>query len=81
MMCYVEQGSKELATFFIKNHLGIVRSGNHNLVDLRELYAYKVLEHIKVGPTVHFLPNEHYSQYALYIATEQGKYSNFFIFI
>lgn len=79
-MCEVHEGGKLLATFHIKTHLGISRSVDHNLVDLRELYVYKVVERIKVGSTVYFIPNENYSKHALYIATQDGECLNFLTF-
>lgn len=79
-MCEVHEGGKLFATFHIKSHLGLGRSLEHSSVDLRELYVYKVLEHIKVGPIVHFIPNEHYSTHGLYIATQDGEYLNFLTF-
>lgn len=79
-MCEVHRSGELFAKFYIKNHLGIGKSDKHSFVDLRELYIYKVLEHIKVGPTVYFIPNEHYSKHGIYIATQEGEYSNFLIF-
>ena len=60
-----------LGKFHLKTHLGIAaRSSNHQSPDLRELFVYRLLEMIKIGPEVHFLPNVHHSSFGLYIATK-----------
>jgi len=44
--------------------------------DLREVFVYRLLELLKIGPKVHFLPNTHHSGfglYALWIATEDVR--------
>lgn len=43
-------------------------------IDLREIFVYKLLEEIKIGPIAHFIPNIHNSKYGLYIATEDGNF-------
>lgn len=48
----------------------------HTEVDLRELFIYKLLEIIKIGPNVHFIRNLHHSNFLLFIATEAGLFLN-----
>lgn len=62
-----------LAKYHVKCHSGTSsRTSDHSKVDLRELFAYKLLEIIKVGPPVHFVRNVHKSTYGMYIATQDG---------
>lgn len=49
--------------------------------DLRELFVYRLLELIKVGPLVHFIPNTHYSCFGLYIATKDGMFFECLVFL
>lgn len=43
-------------------------------VDLREIFVYKLLEEINIGPIVHFIPNIHNTKFGLCIATEEGNF-------
>ena len=64
--------------YHIKLHLGIQpHSSTHGPIDLRELFVYKLLQLIAVGPEVYFLHDTHGLTSAIYIATEDGR----FIFI
>lgn len=72
-MCEVNHNGKILAKFHVKCHYDTSSyTSEHSKVDLRELFAYKLLEIIKVGPLVHFVRNVHRSTYGMYIATQDG---------
>lgn len=73
-MCEVNHNDNMLAKFHVKCQYGTnsYHSSEHSKVDLRELFAYKLLEIIKVGPVVHFVRNVHRSTYGVYIATQDG---------
>ncbi|KAG4068394.1 hypothetical protein HA402_007914 [Bradysia odoriphaga] len=74
-ICLVNDGKMLLAKYFVKSHYNLHRSSavHHAEVDLRELFIYKLLEFIRVGPKVHFVGNTHKSKYGLFIATEAVK--------
>uniref|UniRef100_A0A1I7WJD6 Uncharacterized protein n=1 Tax=Heterorhabditis bacteriophora TaxID=37862 RepID=A0A1I7WJD6_HETBA len=42
-------------------------------VDICELFVYRLLYYIKMGPEVYFIPNVHHSSFGLYIATREGE--------
>lgn len=67
------QSNVVVAKYHIKVHIGLAVAPFNQNADLRELFAYKLLEKINVGPKAHFVPNVHYSGLGLYIATEDGK--------
>ncbi|XP_031616782.1 uncharacterized protein LOC116336791 [Contarinia nasturtii] len=74
LICEVTKKGNTVGKYHIKIHLGISRSAKHHQnVDLGEIFVYKLLDLIKVGPTVHFLPNIQKSRFGLYIATEDVK--------
>uniref|UniRef100_A0A1I7U8H9 Ubiquitin-like domain-containing protein n=1 Tax=Caenorhabditis tropicalis TaxID=1561998 RepID=A0A1I7U8H9_9PELO len=60
-----------LGRFYVKVHIGLAVYPYNQNADLREIFAYKLLELIKLGPKVHFVPNIHYSLLGLYISTEE----------
>ncbi|CAJ0582069.1 unnamed protein product, partial [Mesorhabditis spiculigera] len=71
LICEVLKREVTLGKFHVKTHFDTaIRSSNHTSPDLRELFVYRLLEAIKIGPEVHFIPNTHYSTFALYIATK-----------
>ncbi|XP_055308477.1 uncharacterized protein LOC129572533 [Sitodiplosis mosellana] len=71
LICEVSKSGAQPTIYHIKTHLGISTLTSHHVgVDLRELFVYKLLELIKVGPKVHFLRNIHVSRFGIYIATE-----------
>ncbi|XP_055325863.1 uncharacterized protein LOC129579720 [Sitodiplosis mosellana] len=69
-MCTVTIGTTA-TKFHVKMHSGISSRSSHTSDDtsLCELFAYKVLQIIGVGPLVHFIPKVHNSTFELYIAT------------
>lgn len=74
-MCSVLKKGQLVKNYHIKSHLGAsMRSPYHDKVDLRELFVYKLLMIMKVGPNVHFIKNAHHSMFGLYIATEDGRF-------
>lgn len=74
-MCSVLKNGQLITNYHIKSHLGASpRSTAHAKVDLRELFVYKLLMIMKVGPNVHFIKNRHHSIFGLYIATEDGRF-------
>lgn len=77
-MCIVKKNDEQIGKYHVKEHIGL---SNHRNADLREIFVYKLLELIKIGPKVHFLPNKHYSCFGLYIATEDGKFYKYLVFI
>lgn len=79
-MCKVNHNGEMLAKFHVKcfwhqNYGTCSHTSEHTKVDLRELFAYKLLEIIKVGPPVHFVRNVHKSTYGMYIATQDGIFN------
>ncbi|CAI2340603.1 unnamed protein product [Caenorhabditis sp. 36 PRJEB53466] len=60
-----------LGRFYVKVHIGLAVYPYKQNADLREIFAYKLLELIKLAPKVHFVPNVHYSMLGLYISTEE----------
>lgn len=61
--------------YHVKIHSGVSsrRSGDGN-GDVCEIFVYKLLEKIKIGPKVYFIPNIHKSRFGMYIATEDGNF-------
>ncbi|ULT99747.1 hypothetical protein L3Y34_000792 [Caenorhabditis briggsae] len=68
LICYIMRSKSPIGKFYVKEHMAHA-TGQH--ADLRELFVYKLLELIGVGPKVHFIPNVHYSSFGLYIGTEE----------
>lgn len=64
-----------LGRYHVKVHLGLAVYPYNQNADLREIFAYKILEFLNFGPKVFYVPNVHYSSLGLYIVTED---SNFF---
>ncbi|CAB3411745.1 unnamed protein product [Caenorhabditis bovis] len=64
-VCTVDCG-QTAQRYFVKGHSGMSSRQN---VDLREIFVYRLLFHIGVGPPVHIVPNCHTSAIAVYIAT------------
>jgi len=73
-------------TFYVKAHQNYSAtssggpSGSRKALDLKELFVYKVLEHIGLGPKVHFIMHQiegdtPYQRNALFIATQDVGYS------
>lgn len=61
----------------MKAQTNINRSVKNNTgVDLREMFAYKLLGEIRVGPSADFIRNVHNSKYELYITTKEGSFMN-----
>lgn len=68
--CHIHQNGTLLKIYHVKIHTRLAKWHDNQSCDLRELFAYKLLELINIGPKVHFYPNFHYSGFGLYIATE-----------
>uniref|UniRef100_A0A914CDZ8 Ubiquitin-like domain-containing protein n=1 Tax=Acrobeloides nanus TaxID=290746 RepID=A0A914CDZ8_9BILA len=60
----------EITSFFLKIH-SARSSRSVGQVDICELFVYRLLYLINMGPEVFFIPNVHYSTFALYIATRE----------
>jgi hypothetical protein len=63
-------------SYFVKTHQygSTSRSASMAPVDLKELFAYKVLEYIGFGPKVHFIANP-LSSGGFYIATQDAAFT------
>lgn len=74
----MKQDDNSHAKYYIKSRYNMHKSSAkyHNGVDLRELFVYKLLENLRVGPPVHFILNTHDSKFGLFIATEAGWFLN-----
>lgn len=70
----MSRNGNALGKYYVKVHIGLAVYPYNQNADLREVFAYKLLELIKLGPKVHFVPNVHYSALGLYIATEEGNF-------
>ncbi len=71
---YLNNGVEEKVSYYIKTHQGgsVSASGSSlkaNNVDLKELFIYKVLENLGIGPKAHFFPNILSGQSGFCIAT------------
>ncbi|CAP25726.2 Protein CBG05181 [Caenorhabditis briggsae] len=64
-ICKVNCG-ETIQRFYVKGHSAMSSRQN---VDLRELFIYRLLFQIGVGPAVHIVPNLHTSSIGVYIAT------------
>lgn len=58
-ICSVKEDEKLLGQYYIKSHYNLHKSSvkYHAEVDLWELFIYKLLANIQVGPTVYFIRN------------------------
>lgn len=66
--------TEEVKRYHVKTHWRVSsRTSEGAPIDLRELFVYKLLERMKFGPKVYFIPNVHKSRFGLYIATEDGN--------
>lgn len=75
MICTVLENGIELGKYHLKTHSAITRDATGEAkVDLRELFVYKLLELIEVGPEVHFFGNTHGSVYGVYIVRKDGEF-------
>nr|ACI49171.1 hypothetical protein Csp3_JD01.003 [Caenorhabditis angaria] len=77
IICQVSRNETSLANYYMKKHTG------RSELDIREFFVRKLFELMKVGPTVHFIPNTHSSGNGLYIVNEnvdgfRGAYSEGF---
>lgn len=68
LICKVLENEETVRKFYVKEHMGIA---NWQHADIREIFTYKLLELIGVGPKVYFIPNVHYSSLGLYIGTAE----------
>jgi len=65
----------ELEDITVKYHIktnhraGAQESDTHEDLDLKEMFAYKLLEKLGVGPEIHFIADELDSRWILYIAS------------
>lgn len=67
--------SEEVKRYHLKTHSRVpIHSSANATIDLRELYVYRLLERINIGPKAYFISNIHTSQFGLYIATADGNF-------
>uniref|UniRef100_A0A914EP93 Ubiquitin-like domain-containing protein n=1 Tax=Acrobeloides nanus TaxID=290746 RepID=A0A914EP93_9BILA len=73
LICRVTKDGVDVGSYYVKTHLSLSlrSSSSHQHADLREIFVYRLLQLIKVGPVVHFLPDVHHSTLGLYIATQE----------
>lgn len=71
--CYIYRNKDFVKKFHVKIHTRLANWHRNKGCDLRELFSYKLLETIDVGPKVHFIPNLHHSGFGLYIASEDSE--------
>jgi hypothetical protein len=70
--CHVSNGSQTIR-YFIKTHqYGPTEDNPKSLQppDTKELFIYKLLNHLGIGPEVHFIVPSHGSKMTIYIATK-----------
>lgn len=67
----VSRNANVLGRYHAKVHLGIAVYPFNENADMRELFSYKLLELLKLGPKVYFVPNVHNFPLGLYVVTEE----------
>ncbi|CAO4362177.1 unnamed protein product [Caenorhabditis nigoni] len=71
LIASVSRDGNVLGRYNVKRHIeSAVYPYNQN-ADIREIFVYKLLELIKLGPKVHFVPNVQYLALGLFIVTEE----------
>ncbi|KAI6201403.1 Ubiquitin-like domain-containing protein [Aphelenchoides besseyi] len=71
-ICTVEDQSA-INKFFVKTHHGAGDKSSYTRydIDLKELFVYKFLENLKIGAEIHFIGNEAFSKWIIYIASRE----------
>ncbi|CAD6194366.1 unnamed protein product [Caenorhabditis auriculariae] len=71
-LCTLDDGST-ISRFYVKAHHGAGDKSSHTRydTDLKELFIYTFLEELKMGAQIHFINNEIFSKWIIYIASKE----------